>query len=38
MASVLVPIFACAAFLTGCLFYLLPTFPAVARFLAVEEA
>ena len=36
MASVIVPIFGAAAFLTGALFYLLPTIPAVARFLSEE--
>lgn len=38
MASVIVPIFGAAAFLTGALFYLLPTIPAFDRFLGTEEA
>jgi hypothetical protein len=36
VSATLAPIFASAAFLTGCLFYLLPTIPAVARFLSEE--
>lgn len=38
MTQIIVPIFAAAAFVTGCLFYALPTIPALARFLADEEA
>lgn len=36
MSQILVPIFGAAAFLTGALFYLLPTIPAFARFLSEE--
>ncbi len=38
MAPIIVPIFGAAAFLTGALFYLLPTIPAFARYLGNEEA
>jgi hypothetical protein len=33
VTQVIVQSFAAAAFLTGCLFYLLPTIPAVRRFI-----
>lgn len=36
MSQILVPIFASAAFITGGLVFLLPTIPAVARFLGKE--
>lgn len=36
MSQVLTYSFASAAFLTGALFYLLPTIPAFARFLSEE--
>lgn len=36
MASIIVPIFGAAAFLTGSLFYVLQTVPAVRRALSDE--